>query len=456
MGVSVAVNRYRLRISCAVVLMAMMADSGAFTAVAVAENWPAWRGPRGDGTSNEKDLATTWNGESAKNILWRVPIPGRGHSSPIVWEDRVLVTTCIEERTERLLLCLDRDTGKTLWTQIVLQGMLEGKRDFNSHASGTPATDGQRVYVTFLEPDGTKVPSEGVVKFKTPGHIVVAAYTMGGKQARQVRPARFLGVNGYSASPVLFKDKVIINADHDGKGYIVALDRSSGKTVWKIDRENEVDLGSFVTPLIRDIGGRTQMVLSGNGCVASFDPNDGARHWVFDGPTMQFVPSPVCDEKRFFICGGHPQEQILAIRPDGHGSVAESHVVWQASTGCTKIPSPILVGACLVVVNDDGIASGFDAETGDLIWRKRIGKKHFASPVLADGHLYVLATDGVTRVFRVGTTLELVAENNVEDAGHECYASPAISGGRIFLRTSKDLYCIAELTDDRSERQARQ
>ena len=440
-------NRYHLRIWNVIVLLSMAAFSGTFTAAAEAENWPGWRGSRGDGTSNEKGLPTIWNGKSGQNILWRVSIPGRGHSSPIVWASRVFVTTCIEQRTERLLLCLDRDTGKTLWSQIVLDGMLEGKRDFNSHASGTPATDGQHVYVTFLEPDGTKVPAEGVVKFTTPGRIMVAAYTMEGKQAWQVRPAKFLCVNGYSASPVLFKDKVIINADHDGRGYIIALDRSSGKTVWKIDRENEVRLGSFVTPLIRETGGRTQMVLSGNACVASFDPNNGARHWVFDGPTMQFVASPVCDGKRFFISGGHPKKQIVAIRPDGCGKVTESHVAWQAGTGCVKIPSPILVENCLVVFNDDGIASGFDAETGNLKWRERIGKKHFASPVLADGYLYVLATDGVTRVFRVAETLERVAENQLEDAGDECYASPAISGGRIFLRTSKHLYCIVESTN---------
>ena len=150
--------------------------------------------------------------------LYWMDLKSSGFSSPIVWENRVFVTTCSEDRGERLLMCLDRDTGETLWSRIVLQGMLEGKRDYNSHASGTPATDGERVYISFLEPDGTKVPSEGAVKFKTPGHIMVAAYTMDGEQAWRVRPARFLGVNGYSASPVVFKDKVIINADQDGTG----------------------------------------------------------------------------------------------------------------------------------------------------------------------------------------------------------------------------------------------
>jgi outer membrane protein assembly factor BamB len=272
--------------------------------------------------------------------------------------------------------------------------------------------------------------------------VIVAAYDMNGELKWKAKAGRFVGVNGYSCSPVLFKDKVVINADHDGTGYLVALNRNSGEISWKADRDNEVSLGSFVTPLIREIGDRTQMVLSGNGCVASLDPNDGSRHWFIDGPTVQFVASPVYDGNLLFLSGGHPKKEFLAIRPDGHGNVTESHIAWRTGKGCPMTPSPIVVSDRVIMVNDDGIASCLDADTGERQWMERLGTKHFASPVSAGGLVYLVGVDGVTRVIRPGPTYELVAENRVGDVGQECYASPAVSDGRIFLRVPGYLFCI--------------
>ena len=246
-----------------------------------AEEWPGWRGPRGDGTSLEQNVPQKWDGKTGENIAWKVPIPGRSHSSPIVWEDRVFLVTCLEEKEERALICLDRKTGKTLWQQTVLKTPLEKIHKLNSFASGTPVTDGKRVYVTFLEPDfGSK-------NKRTPGNMVVACYDMQGQRQWLVRPGRFASVHGYCTSPIIYKDKVIVNGDHDGDSYIAALDAATGKTVWQTKRKHKTR--SYCTPIIREIGGRTQMILAGSKCVASYDPNDGSQHWVIDGPTEQFV-----------------------------------------------------------------------------------------------------------------------------------------------------------------------
>jgi hypothetical protein len=280
----------------------------AMAAPAVAENWPCWRGPRLDGTSLETNVPTHWSATS--NMLWRVPLPGVGHASPIVWEDRVFTVTALLERQERVLLCLDRNTGRILWQRTILTAPLERKHPLNSHASSTPATDGQLVYVVFL--DGTQ--------------MVVAACDFEGKRRWLVRPGRFTSVHGFCSSPVLYQDKVLVNGDHDGDSYLVALSRTDGRTLWKTPRENRTR--SYCVPLLRDIAGRAQMVLSGDKCVASYDPNNGQRWWVVDGPTEQFVASPVFSAKTglIYITGGFPDHHLLAIKPDGLGNVTRTHI----------------------------------------------------------------------------------------------------------------------------------
>ena len=187
---------------------------------ALAENWPGFRGPRGDGSSTEKALPLRWS--AADNIAWKVSIPGRGHASPIVWGDRIFVVSAVPETEERVLLCLDRRTGKTLWQRAVLKAPLEELHRLNSHASSTPLTDGERVYVSFLDRD----------------RMFIAAYDFAGKQLWAVHPGPFASKHGYCSSPILYKDRVIVNGDHDGEGFLVALDRRTGKTVWKTARPN--------------------------------------------------------------------------------------------------------------------------------------------------------------------------------------------------------------------------
>ncbi len=395
-----------------------------------AENWPCWRGPRVDGTSHEPGVPVHWSATS--NVVWKTALPGVGHASPIVWADRVFTVTALLDTQERALLCLDRRTGKILWRKTVVTAPLEKKHSLNSHASSTPATDGQRVYVAFLDRQ----------------EMVVAAYDFAGRQQWLARPGPFQSMHGFCSSPILYQDKVNVNGDHDGDSYLVALDRADGKTLWKTLRENHTR--SYCVPIIRELAGRTQMILSGDKCVASYDPNDGSRHWIIDGPTEQFVASIVYNERAglLFVTGGFPDHHILAVRPDGRGNVTDTKIVWRTNKGVAYVPSPISAGDYFLVVSDSGVAHCFEAAvahcfeaaSGKLLWQERMGEHH-ASLVSAAGRVYFLNDEGVMNVVAPGPYFVLVARNGL---GERTFASPAISAGQIFLRGDKHLFCIGE------------
>ena len=387
-----------------------------------AENWPLWRGPRLDGTSAERGLPTRWS--ATENIAWRTPLPGEGHASPIVWGDRVFTVASKTESEERMLVCLDRKTGAMRWQAVVVQCGAERMHKLNSRASSTPATDGERVFTAFLDNH----------------EVVVAAHDFAGKQVWLKRPGAFSSVHGFCSSPILFEDKVIVNCDHDGDGYIVALARTDGRELWRIDRPNKKR--SYCAPLICQAAGRMQMVLSGSKCVTSYDPSAGRLLWSIEGPTEQFVASLVFSERAnlFFLTAGFPEHHILAIRPDGEGDVTASHIAWRTTRGAAYVPSPIAAGDYFLVTSDTGIAHCFEARTGEIAWQERLGEQH-ASLVLADGLVYFLNDKGETNVVRPGPVFDLVAKN---DLGERCFASPAVSGGQVFLRTEKSLWCIGK------------
>jgi len=390
---------------------------------AQAENWPGWRGPRMDGTSLDPNALVHWSATS--NVFWKTALPGLGHASPIVWEDRVFTATAVPERQARVLLCLDRLNGRLLWQQAVITAPMERKHSLNSYASSTPATDGRLVYVAFLDRN----------------KMVVAAHDFTGRQQWLVRPGPFSSMHGFCSSPVLYQDKVIVNGDHDGDSYIVALDRKTGQTLWKTPRENRTR--SYCVPLLRELDGRVQMVLSGDKCVASYDPNDGSRHWIIDGPTDQFVASPVYNQKAglLFVTGGFPDHHILAIKPDGRGNITKNEkIVWRTNKGVAYVPSPISEGDYFLVVSDGGVAHCFEAATGRIAWQERLGEHH-ASLVSANGLVYFLNDDGVMNVVKPGPEFARIAQNEI---GEKTFASPAISRGQILLRGEKHLFCIGK------------
>lgn len=411
-----------------------------FSLPCYAKNWPCWRGPTGDGISSESEIPTQWNCETGENVVWSVTLPGSGHSSPVIWGGRIFLTACVEEREERVVVCLDRRTGRRRWEDIIVRAPLENKQIKNSYASSTPATDGERVYVTFLEPDGTTQPipwKSG--ELYTPGNMVVARYRLNGRLDWVVRPAKFTGINGYCSAPFLYDDKVIVNGDQDGVGFLVALDAKTGQTVWKINRSKNVRLGSFAIPIVRELGGRKQLLFAGNGSMVSFNPRNGSRYWIIDRESIQYVPSAVSDGQLVFMSGGHPKRELVAIRPDGEGNVTDTHIVWETGRAAPHISSPVVINKHVFTVSDAGVASCLDAATGERRWQKRLGESFYASIVANDEYVYYTSIEGVTKVVRAQPTFELVSENPL---GERIYASPAVSNGQIFLRGMERFYCI--------------
>jgi outer membrane protein assembly factor BamB len=396
-----------------------------------AENWPGWRGPRGDGTSLETGIPTRWS--DSENVAWKAPVPHVGHASPVVWDDRIFLVGTDLERHDRMLMAFRRTDGRPLWERSVVNSPLEGKHRLNSFASSTPATDGQLVYVSFLDRK----------------EMLVAAYDFEGVERWKVRPGIFSSVHGYCSSPVIFEDKVIVNGDHDGDAYIVALNRATGEALWKSPRENRTR--SYCTPIIRDIDGRTQMLLSGSKCVASYDPRTGSRHWIIDGPTEQFVASLVYSHDLVFVTAGFPELHVLTIKPTGTGKITDSLIAWHHKGKIASyVPSPIAVGDYILVASDFGLATCFDAQDGTIHWSKNLSRHYSASLVAAGGLAYFLDDAGVTQVVKPGKEFEAVAvnqlfaENKEDETQDSCSASPAISQGQIFIRTERALYCIGQ------------
>lgn len=430
--------RFQVRTLCLVISICLLSIGP--LRVGRAENWPCWRGERGDGTCHETNIPTTWNGETNHNIRWKVPLPGSGHASPIVWEDKLFLVACVDAAQERVLACFHRSTGQKLWQQTVIRSPLETKHALNSFASSTPATDGKLVYVSFLEVDGHTIPAPnvGAPRPITPGRMVIAAYDFTGNQKWIARPGEFISAHGYCASPVLFEDLVIVNGDHDGDSYIIALDKDTGKTVWSTPREHKTR--SYVTPLIREFAGRTQLIFSGSMSIVSLDPRTGKTLWHIEGPTEQFVASMVSDDHHVFMAAGFPTYHVMAIKPDGSGDVTSTHVAWHETNAKCYVPSPVLLDGCLIVADDRGTANCFDADTGRRYWQSRLGKHYSASLVAAGGLAYLTADDGITKLIRPGQQLEVVAENNL---GEPCYSSPALSQGCLYFRAETHLICVS-------------
>jgi outer membrane protein assembly factor BamB len=413
---------HQTRWLCALVLCAGLAP---------AEDWPGWRGPRGDGTSRETGVPLRWS--ATDNVAWKTPIPGTGHSSPAIHGNRVFVTSCREEEKKRVLLCLDRVSGKVLWEKTVLVAPLERKHSLNSYASSTPATDGKHVWVSFL-----KAPD-----------MVVVCFDMDGNEVWRKVPGPVRSVHGFCSPPILYRDLVILNGDQDAPngqppGYLVALDRATGKEVWRTDRPHRTR--SYCAPLIVEAAGRTQLVMAGSMCVASYDPDNGKLIWMHDGPTEQYVASLVYGDDTLFLTTGYPEYHFMGLRPGGRGDITGSeHVAWHhpklPARDASYVPSPVAHDRYFFVVSDQGWATCFEAKTGKKLWREKLGRHHSASLIVAEGRVYLVADEGDTYVVKAGPTFELLAKNRL---GEECYASPAVAQGQLFVRTASSIICIGK------------
>jgi outer membrane protein assembly factor BamB len=391
-----------------------------FPTVLLAENWPCFRGPRGDGTSTETNLPVRW--DSVTNVLWKVRVPGTGYASPAVWEDKLFTVTALPETQEKVLLCYECRNGELIWKRTMLKSPFENKHNDNSYASGTPATDGKLVYVSFL--DGKDV--------------VVAAYDFSGKQVWVQRPGTFLSPHGYSCSPVLYKDKVIINGDSQGDSFAAAMSKSDGKILWRVKHERPAH--SFSTPIIRNMAGKMQMIFCGNREIASYNPDDGSKYWYVSGPSEDFCSSPVYSEKHglVLVSSAWPVRILVAVKPDGQGDVSKSHVPWQTRNGAYYVPSPVCTDNFLYTTMTNGEVHCIEIASGNTLWKKNMGMQ-YSSPVLAAGLVYMPNDEGVITVIKPGPAFESIAMNSI---GEKMNASPALSNGKIYIRGYQHLFCI--------------
>ena len=391
-----------------------------------AQNWPGWRGTGGEGKSTETNLPIKW--DSTTNVLWKTTVPGTGYSSPIVWKDKLFTLTALPETQEKILLCYNCTKGDLLWQRTVLKTKFEEKNDNNSFASGTPATDGTLVYVSFLD-----------------GHdVVVAAYDFAGRQIWVKRPGTFTSPHGYSCSPVLYGNKVIINGDSQGDSFVAALNKADGQIIWKVPHDKPAH--SFSTPIIREMAGKMQMIFCGNREIASYNPDDGSKYWFVSGPSEDFCSSPVYNEKTglVLVSSAWPERILVAIKPDGKGDVTKSHVVWQSKKGAYYVPSPVCTDDYLFTTMTTGQVNCIEIATGNILWAKDMGTQ-YASPTIANGLVYMPNDDGVITVIKPGPKFNFIAKNSI---GEKMYASPAISNGKIYIRGFKHLFCIINSGND--------
>jgi len=405
--------------------LGILAIGVAMAVSGMAENVPGWRGSRGDGSTLEKNLPIKWS--ATENVAWRTEIEGLGHSTPIVWDDKIFLTTALDDSQARVLLCLNRKDGKILWQQTVVTSPLEKKHKENSYASTTPATDGQMIYVSFLE--GTQT-------------VVVAAYNFAGDLKWRKTPTTFKSDWGFASTPVLWQDRILLSCCGKGNAEIVALDKKTGETLWMVKPEKPGQ--TFSPPYVREMAGKVQMVIQGNESITSYDPKDGKELWTIEGPSKEFIATPVYNEASGILLGASSWDKKIAvgIKPDGQGNVTGSKIVWKTKDG-PWIASAVSSGEYFYFFSPTPKALNcWKAATGEMVWQMKDVAIHHSSPLLtADGLIYFAADDGVVRVVKASPTMELVATNVM---GENIYASPVAHDGQILLRSFKALYCIGK------------
>jgi outer membrane protein assembly factor BamB len=389
------------------------------TAIVSAEDWPQFRGPTGQGHSTETGLPLEW-GENT-NVIWKIPVPGRGWSSPAVANGRVWMTTAVDDRGGSLrLLSVDVATGKLLTDTEVFRfrgGPAPNVK--NSHASPTPIVDGDRVYVHFGANGTAAVSADGKVLWK-----IVLSYQ---------------SQHGNGGSPTLFEDLLIVNCDGGDQAFVAAVDTRTGRIRWQTPRHQPF-AQAYTTPLVIRAAGRDQLVSVGAYRAVAYDPRSGREIWrVRYGSGFSNVPRPVFGEGLVFIATGFQQPTLIAVRPDGTGDVTNSHVAWTLTRGAPYTPSPLLVGGELFVVSDIGIATCLDAKTGAVHWVQRLGGNYSASPIFADGRIYFLNEEGTATVVAPGRAFRVLARNALDGA---TLASIAVSNGSFYIRSDTHLYRI--------------
>ncbi|HSB11799.1 MAG TPA: PQQ-binding-like beta-propeller repeat protein [Blastocatellia bacterium] len=384
----------------------------------LAEDWPEFRGPTGQGISIERGLPLTWS--ETKNVKWKVAIPGKGWSSPAILGERIWLTAATEEGKSLRAICVDRNTGAITQNVEVFRlknlGPLSPK---NSLASPTPVLEGDRVYLHFGAHGTACISQTGEIVWKT-------------------RLDYDNGQHGAGGSPVLYEDLLIVSCDGLDYQFVAALDKVTGKVRWKKSRQG---YQAYTTPLIVRLPSGDQVISPGAFRAIAYEPRTGKEIWnVRYGDGFSNVPRPVYGNGLVYICTGFQEPSMLAVRVDGRSDVTRSHIAWTLKRGVPLTPSPLLVGEELYIVNDGGIASCIDAKTGAEIWRARLNGNFSASPIYADGRIYFLSEEGLTVVVAPGKKYQALATNQLDG---ETLASMAVAGGSIFIRSRAHLYRLS-------------
>jgi len=408
-----------------------------------AENWPQWRGQRGDGISSEKNVPIRWS--KTENVLWRLPLPGPAGATPVVWGERIFLTSVAgPEKSDLVLMCVGTD-GKPQWQQTVARGSKDVRVDEGNFASPSPSTDGKHVWAFFGTGD-------------------LACFTVDGKEVWkfnvQERYGKFNIQFGMASTPVLDRGRLYLQLIHgDGnpqtrEARVVCLDAPTGEEIWEVERPSDGRREcehSYASPVLYRDAERSFLVTHGADYVVAHDLADGRELWRCGdlnppgkyNDTLRFVASPVA-VPGLIVVPSAKRLGMLGMKPDGRGDLTDdlSATHWRWTNNTTDVPSPLVVDDLLYVCKEDGFFVVAEAKTGKILFSEPTTRdRHRASPVYADGHVYLTARNGTVTVAKAGRTFEVVAKNEL---GESTSASPVISNGRLYLRTFDALYAIGK------------
>ena len=370
--------------------------------VGSASHWSQFRGPSGLGISQAADLPLRF-GE--QNIAWKADLPAEGHSSPVVWADKIFVTGAKENggAAERHVMCLDRATGKLLWDSVPGTGEGESLHKMNSWATPSCVADSERVIAFF-------------------GVGGLHCFDHQGVQLWSKDLGEFPGRWGVGASPILFGSVVIQNCDAEGDSFLIALEKATGKEVWRTPRESK-PRGGWSTPIIIEVDGHKELIVNGEFGVSAYDPSTGHPLWNCEGFNGRGTPVPTWGNGRLYVVNGKTGD-IYSVHPGGTGNVTKTHMVWHTDRrGGRDLPSPVLTGDCVVAINMGGIATGYDASTGKELWKERLGGKFSGSPITVGDLVYALAENGEVVVLEAGKQSKIVSRNTFTTGDAETFRS---------------------------------
>jgi len=410
-------------------LTAALVISGSVSVTA--GDWTEFRGPKGDGHSTTVNLPRQWS--DTENVTWKSAIEGTGWSSPVTAGDQIFLTTAVpvadEDRHDLNVVCLSAADGQRVWTTTVFQqddGDVEMHRK-NSPASATPIVEGNFLYAHFG--------SQGTACLDLSGKVIWKNDTL-----------KYKSQHGNGGCPAIAQKTMIICCDGRDARFVVGLDKTTGKQIWRTERELSPSRGfSFCTPTLIEVNGRWQAVCPGSGGVWAYDPATGQQIWrVAYGEGYSVVPRPVFAHGLIYVCSGFGDSQVFAIDPNGTGDITQTHVKWQSKKGIPKSPSLLIVGQELYMVDDRGIASCRDALSGEIHWQERFPGAFSASPSFADGVIYFQNETGETTVIKPGKTFQLIARNRLGDGKLRTFASFAFVDSSILLRNETHLYRLTK------------